>query len=112
GRAARNAGKGARVLEELDDPLVIEVARQKPRVPLHPVRIGERPATPLERSAKWCIGQRADHIVLQGAIVPHTAHGAFGETQGRSRTTAVRPSETTFWPETLRPSVTASGRRM
>src|SRR5712692_11241794 len=117
GRSASKAGdlripSGARVLEEVDDAFVIEMPRQEPRVPLDAVRIGERPAPPLERSAKRCIGERADHSVLQGAIVRHTGHGGFGGTQGRKRTTAVRPSETTFWPETFRASVTAPGRRM
>ncbi len=112
GRAACHAGEGARVLEEVDDPLVIEMARQKPRVPLHAGGIGELPAPPLQRGAIWGIGERANHVVLQGAIARRAGHGVSPGSQRRNRTTAVRPSETTFWPETFRASVTAPGRRM
>src|SRR2546427_4398988 len=95
----------------MDDPLVIEMARQEPRVPLHAVRIGERPAPPLERSAKRCIGERADHSVLQGAIVRHTGHGGVGGGQGRHPPPAARPPETTLWPGTLLAPGSAPRRR-
>jgi len=96
GTPARHARQRARVLEEVDEALVVEVARQEPPIALHPLGVGEPAGPPLGRGAVRRVRERSDHVVLQRAIAWRGRHGtATGEgPHGRNRTTAVRPSDT------------------
>src|SRR6266571_3982522 len=47
GTPARHARQRARVLEEVDEALVVEVARQEPPIALHPLGVGEPAVPPL-----------------------------------------------------------------
>src|SRR5438034_291223 len=52
----------------LDDALVVEVPGEKPRVALDTVGIGKPAAAPVRGRAIRRVRERADHLVLEGAV--------------------------------------------
>ena len=64
GPACGHARERPRVLEEMDDALVIEMAGEKPREPLDFPGVREPAPAPLGRRPVGRVGQGTDHVVL------------------------------------------------
>jgi hypothetical protein len=65
GPGTGDPGKGPRVLEEVDHPLVVEVAGQEASEALEPLGVGQVPPPPCGRGPERGVAEYPGHLLLR-----------------------------------------------